>query len=64
MFGLSELKQTRIYQEAVEEGKQEAKLELIPRLLARGLSVEQIAEDLGLSIEEVRQAAQNQQRSE
>lgn len=68
MFGLSELRQTRIYQEALEEGREEgrqqAKRVIVPRLLARGLSVEQIAEDLCLSVEEVRQAAQNQQRSE
>ncbi|WP_026733948.1 Rpn family recombination-promoting nuclease/putative transposase [Fischerella sp. PCC 9605] len=60
MFGLSELKQTRVYQEAFQEGKQEGKLEAIPRLLALGLTVEQIAEALGLEIEQVRQAAQNQ----
>jgi predicted transposase/invertase (TIGR01784 family) len=68
MFGLSELRQTRIYQEALEEGREEgeregrlkAKLETVPRLLAFGLTVEQIAEALNLSVEEVRQAAQNQ----
>jgi predicted transposase/invertase (TIGR01784 family) len=72
MFGLSELRQTRIYQEALEEGREEgreegeregrlrAKLETVPRLLAFGLTVEQIAEALDLSVEEVRQAAQNQ----
>jgi predicted transposase/invertase (TIGR01784 family) len=45
-------------QEALEEGELKAKLESIPRFLAFGLSVEQIAEGLGLSVEEVRQAAQ------
>jgi predicted transposase YdaD len=39
MFGLSELKQTRVYQEALEEGKQEGKKQegvaLILRLLNR-----------------------------
>lgn len=68
MFGLSELKQTKIYQEALEEGReegrQEAKLETVPRLQAFGLTVEQIAEALNLSVEEVRRVAQNQQRSE
>lgn len=34
MLGLSELKQTRAYQEALEEGKQEANLEIIPRLIS------------------------------
>lgn len=53
MFGLSELKQTRVYQEA----KEEAKLEAVPKLLQFGLSVEQVAEALGLSVEQVRQAA-------
>ncbi|MGA9377800.1 MAG: hypothetical protein WBV73_03270, partial [Phormidium sp.] len=53
MFGLSDLKQTRFYQEAKEEGK----LESVPGLLAIGLSVEQIAIALGLDIELVRQAA-------
>lgn len=56
MFELSDLKQTRVYREAV----QKAKLEASPRLLALGLSVEQVAEALGLSVEKVRQTAQNQ----
>lgn len=60
MFELSDLKQTRVYQEALQEGEQKAKLEASPRLLALGLSVEQVAESLGLSVEEVRQTAQNQ----
>jgi predicted transposase/invertase (TIGR01784 family) len=54
MFGLSELKQTRVYQDAFREGK----LESVPRLLALGLTVEQIAQALELDIEEVRKAAQ------
>ena len=44
MFGLSELKQTRFYQEAKEEGKEEgievgkrkAKLDAVPGLIALG----------------------------
>ncbi len=49
IFGLSELKQTRVYQEAFQEGKQEGKrkanLKAIRRFSAAiGLSVEQIAE--------------------
>ncbi len=57
MFGLSELKKTRVYQEA----KQEAKLEAVPRLLALGLNVEQIATALDLEVEQVRQIAQGTQ---
>lgn len=60
MFELSDLKQTRVYQEAKLEGKLEGKLESVPRLLALGLTVEQIAQALGLSVDEIRQAAQNQ----
>ena len=64
MFGMSDLKQTRVYQEALEEGIEEGerrgKLQAVPRLLAFGLTVEQIAEALGLSLEQVRQVAQNQ----
>jgi len=58
MFGLSELKQTRVYQEGKEEGSLEAKLEAIPRLLALGLTVEQIAQALDLDVAQVQQVAQ------
>ena len=44
--------------EGKQEGKLEAKLESIPRLLALGLSVEQIAQALDLDLEQVRQAIQ------
>lgn len=57
MFGLSELKKTRVYQEAKLEGK----LEAVPRLLALGLNVEQIATALDLEVEQVRQIAQGTQ---
>ncbi|MFB2921122.1 hypothetical protein [Aerosakkonema funiforme] len=60
MFGLSELKQTRVYQEAFQEGEIAAKLATIPRLLGLGLSVEQIAQALELDVEEVSQAVQQQ----
>lgn len=68
MLSLSDLKQTRFYQEAKEEGreegreegKQEGKLEVVPRLLTLGLTVEQIAEALGLEVEIVREVAQRQ----
>jgi predicted transposase/invertase (TIGR01784 family) len=67
MFGLTEWRQTRFYQEVREEVKEEVKqevqeetkLEAIPRLLKMGLTVEQIAEALELKIEVVRQAIKN-----
>ncbi|MFB2934819.1 hypothetical protein ACE1B6_06035, partial [Aerosakkonemataceae cyanobacterium BLCC-F154] len=58
MFGLSDLKQTRFYQEAKEEGKEEGKLETVPLLLQLGLSVSEIAERLSLDVEAVRRVAQ------
>ncbi|HLO48236.1 MAG TPA: hypothetical protein VK211_07430, partial [Kamptonema sp.] len=60
MFGLQELKQTRYFQEvraeAKEEGKLEGKLESVPRLLAIGLTVEQISQVLDLDVKAVREA--------
>lgn len=67
MLGLSELKETRVYQEAKLEGKIEGKiegqLEAVPFMLSLGATVEQIAEALGLDIEQVRQVAQSNQTS-
>ena len=60
MFSLSDLRETRVYQEALEEGIEQgelmAKLRSIPRLVALGLSFEQIAQALELDIEQVREA--------
>ena len=59
-----EFRQTRMYQsikqEGLEEGKIEGKLESVPGLLALGLTVEQIAGVLGLTVEQVQQASDNQ----
>ena len=82
MFSLSDLKQTRVYQEAKAEGKAkgkaegkaegksegkaegkaEGKLEAVPVLLALGLSVEQIAEELDLDVQLVRQTVAGARR--
>jgi predicted transposase/invertase (TIGR01784 family) len=67
MLGIK-LEETRVYREAKEEGreegrlegKQEVKLELVPAMLARGMSVEEVCELLGLTEEQVNQAAGNQ----
>ncbi len=62
MFGLSELKQTKVYQEALAEGKAEGeakgKMEAVPRLLKLGLTVKQIAKALELPLEQVQQIAE------
>ncbi|NET02115.1 MAG: Rpn family recombination-promoting nuclease/putative transposase [Sphaerospermopsis sp. SIO1G1] len=73
MFGLSELKQTRVYQQAFAEGEQKGELKgekrgelkgelrgkllAVPAMLSAGLSIEQIAQALSLSVDEVKQAA-------
>jgi predicted transposase/invertase (TIGR01784 family) len=63
MLGLT-LEETRIYQEAKSEGREEMKAELlavtVPLLLQTGLTQEQIAQQLKVDIEAVRQAAQGQ----
>ncbi len=67
MLGLSELKQTRVYQEAKQEGLAEgehrgelkAKLEAISRMIEFGLSLEQIVQLQDLPLEVVQQAAQS-----
>jgi len=65
MLGLNDLKQSKVYQEALEEGKQQgleegkyrAKLEAIPRMIQFGLRVEEISQLLDLPMEVVQQAA-------
>jgi predicted transposase/invertase (TIGR01784 family) len=68
MFGLSDLKQTRVYQEGKQEGKQEGareeKFRTIPLLLRLGLSFEDTAKELGLSLEEIQQEMQKQPPSQ
>lgn len=60
MLGLGDIRQTRVYQEALEEGEIRGKLKTVPKLLAASLTINQIAEALDLSEEDVRQAAQQQ----
>ncbi|MEH2256507.1 Rpn family recombination-promoting nuclease/putative transposase [Nostoc sp.] len=68
MFGLSDLKQTRVYQEGKQEGKQEGvceeKFRMIPLLLRLGLSFEETAKELGLSLEEIQQEMHKQPPSQ
>ena len=62
MLELSELKQTRVYQEAREEGREEGKLEtkleIVPRLQQRGFSLDEIAELLELDLATIRATLQ------
>ena len=71
MFSFSDLKQTRFYQEVFTEGRQEGRQEgcfeerkiFIQRLIARGISVEEIGQILDIPVAEVKaiaiQAEQN-----
>lgn len=71
MLGVN-LTETRIYRDAKEEGRQEGqqegerlgKLQLVPLLQEMGMTIEQIAERTGLSLESVRQALQNPTQGE
>ncbi|MEQ9620491.1 DUF4351 domain-containing protein [Coleofasciculus chthonoplastes] len=61
MFGLSELKQTRVYQEALEEGRQREGVVLVLRLLNRrvgAMSRELQAKVEALSLEQVEALAE------
>jgi predicted transposase/invertase (TIGR01784 family) len=57
MLGLT-LEQTRVYQDAKAEGREEILKAAVPLLLKTGMSVEQIAEQLKVEVEAVRMAAQ------
>lgn len=59
MLGLT-LEATRVYREAKAEGERECKLKMVPKLLARGLNVEEVAGIVELPFEEIRQIAQQQ----
>lgn len=56
MFNVQSLRNTRVFQEGVEEGIEQNKLEMIPKLVAAGLSLEKIAEITSLSLKQVREA--------
>ncbi len=59
MFTLADLKETKVYQEAFEEGEQKGKLEnarqIAKNMIDSGISVEQVVKFTGLTVEQVRQ---------
>ena len=59
MLGLSDLKDTKVYQEAKQEGIQETTAKIIPRLLRLGLTANQIAAAVDMSVDEVQQFIQD-----
>lgn len=66
------LEETRVYQEAKQEGleqglelglqrgREQAKLEFVPQFLAFGMSIEEVAQLLNLTIEQVRLATEQE----
>jgi predicted transposase/invertase (TIGR01784 family) len=64
MLGLNEIKQTRVYQEAQQEARQDEKLEIISRMVPLGLTVEQIAQAVNMTVEEVQKIVQQSPQSE
>ena len=67
MLGVK-LEETRVYQEAKQEGleqgiqrgREQVKLELVSQFLARGMSMEDVAQLLNLTIEQVRLASEQE----
>ncbi len=61
MLGIT-LQETRVYQEAKAEGREEQKVEMlrafVPLLLSTGMSVEEIAQQLKIDVEEIERATQ------
>jgi predicted transposase/invertase (TIGR01784 family) len=65
MLGLNSIKETKVYQEAfdegeqigLEKGEQQAKLALIPILIQEGLTLKKIAKILDLPLAMVKKAA-------
>ncbi|MGK7904900.1 MAG: hypothetical protein AB4352_26540 [Hormoscilla sp.] len=56
MLGIEDLKQTRLAQDLLTE----AKLEAVPEMLARGLTIKAVAEILKLELKQVRQVAEKE----
>lgn len=57
MLGLGDLKQTRAYQEAEQAGEEKTITKMVPKLLKRGMTIKQIAEDLELPVETIQRLA-------
>jgi predicted transposase/invertase (TIGR01784 family) len=66
MFQLEDLRKTRVWQEALEEGRQEGREkrteELVHKWLAKGMAIKDIAALLDTSVQEVRRLSKNGRR--
>jgi predicted transposase/invertase (TIGR01784 family) len=63
MLGLNELKQTRVYQEAKQDGQIEEKQATVSRMTALGFPIEQIAQAVDLPIREVQKTVQQESQT-
>jgi len=59
MFQLDDLRKTRVWQEAHEEGKASERQRLIRKWRSEGRTIKQIAEELDIPVAEVRRLARN-----
>jgi predicted transposase YdaD len=62
MFQLEDLRKTRVWQEARDEGRKEGREELVHKWLAKGKPIKEIAELLDTSVHEVRRLSKNGRR--
>ncbi|URD53490.1 hypothetical protein [Chroococcidiopsis sp. CCNUC1] len=60
MLNVNFIRGTKVYQEAAEEGELRAKVKLVPKLLQKGLSIQEIADVLELDVEEIRKIVREQ----
>jgi len=60
MFTIDDLKQTRYYRDAMQEGRQEGVIQVAINLLNNGMPIEQVANLTDLSIEQVSQLQSSQ----
>jgi predicted transposase YdaD len=59
MFQLHDLRKTRVWQEALDEGQALLKRKLLKKYLAMGIPAERVAQLLEMHIDDVRRQAKN-----
>ncbi len=62
MFDLEDLRKTRVWQEAEEEGREKKSEELVQKWLAKGMPIQEIAALLDTTVQEVRRLSKNGRR--
>ena len=59
MFGLQDVRKSKVWQEAREEREAELKREYVRKWLAKGMTVKEIAELMDIPVKEVRRLAKD-----